>query len=78
MHRNLDERLAAARKLELLDPQCPIVVDTMTDRANKAYGALYERLYIVLDCVIVYEGGRGPMWYKVEEVESWLYNHFKS
>jgi hypothetical protein len=74
----LDERLDAARKLELLDPHCPIVVDTMNDSANKAYGALYERLYIVIDGVIVYEGGRGPMWYKIEEVEGWLKMHFKS
>jgi hypothetical protein len=39
------------------------------DEANLQYGGLYERLYIVLDDVIVYQGERGPMGYRMEEDE---------
>ena len=49
----------------------------MDDKANHSYGALPERLYIILNGKIVYMGGVGPMDYKVNEVEEWLQN-FKS
>lgn len=39
-------------------PKCPIVVDDISDEANLQYGGLYERLYIVLDDVIVYQSER--------------------
>ena len=44
----------------------------MDDRANKAFAALPERIYVILDGVIVYEGGLGPFDYKIEEVEAFL------
>lgn len=78
IHRTLEDRLQAARELEKLNPGCPIVVDTMSDIANESYGALYERLYIVLDEVIVYEGKRGPVGYKIDEVKAWLDKYVKS
>ena len=44
----------------------------MDDKANRSYGALPERLYIILNGTIVYIGGVGPMDYKVNEIEDWL------
>ncbi|KAK7106198.1 hypothetical protein V1264_017484 [Littorina saxatilis] len=78
-HRSLEDRLAAARQLEDAKPACPVVVDNMKDVANYVYGALYERLYIVLNGRIVYAGERGPGGYRVNEVEEWLaaYQHSK-
>ena len=55
--------------LQKYGPKCPIVVDDISDEANLQYGGLYERLYIVLDDVIVYQGERGPMGYRMEEDE---------
>ena len=75
-HVTTEDRRKAALQLKDLDPHCEVVMDTMTDEANKEYGGLYERLYIVLDGVIVYEGNRGPMGYHVEEVYDWLKNYF--
>ncbi|XP_069189663.1 type I iodothyronine deiodinase-like [Procambarus clarkii] len=72
-HRTLEERILAAQnmvKLELL--KCPILVDRLEDEANNAYGALPERLFIILDGVIVYRGEQGPVGYKLSEVENWL------
>ena len=44
----------------------------MDDRANNAFAALPERIYVILDGEIVYEGGLGPFDYKIEEVEAFL------
>jgi len=48
----------------------------MKDEASRAYGAQPERLYIILDGRIVYQGGVGPWLYNTEEVNSWLEKHF--
>ena len=61
-----------------LEPHCPIWVDKMDDEANRLYGAQPDRLYIILDDVIVYEGKRGPYGYKIEEVYDWLIQHHRS
>lgn len=71
-HQTQVERLKAAYQLADTHPRCPILVDTMDNTANYNYGALYERLYIVLDGRVVYSGDRGPQGYKLEEVEVWL------
>jgi len=75
-HNTFKDRLEAAGVLreeagDLLKG-CPILVDRIDDAANKAYAALPERLYVVLDQTIVYEGGIGPFDYKLDEVESFL------
>ena len=73
-HRSIDDRLTAARILSESRDSIPgaIAVDTLTDDANRAYGGLYERLYVVLDGRVVYAGGRGPHGYRVDEVQHWL------
>ena len=76
-HRSIEDRLLAAKQLRALGPQCPIMVDKMDDQANKLYGGLYERLYIILNSVVVYEGERGPVGYKLEEVNDWLTSYLK-
>ncbi len=74
-HKTLESRLDAANVLvkELDDdPPCPVVVDTMTNEANYAYGALPERLYILKDDKVLYEGAKGPFGHDVSEMESRL------
>ena len=44
----------------------------MQNEANDAYGAWPERLYIIQQGKIVYEGGTGPYNYNLGEVEKWL------
>lgn len=77
-HRTIEERRAAAK---LLQPYCPdevsIVVDTMCDAANAAYGAIPERLYVIKDDVISYQGGVGPFSYDLAEVETCLTQIFQ-
>jgi len=72
-HSDVTERLAAAGTLEQLRcPSMALVVDDMSDNCNVAYGGLYERLYIVQNSTVVYQGARGPQGFKLEEVETWL------
>ncbi|KAL7862431.1 hypothetical protein SRHO_G00138720 [Serrasalmus rhombeus] len=74
-HRNLEERVTAARKLvELfsLPPQCQLVADCMDNNANVAYGVSYERVCIVQKKKIAYLGGKGPFYYNLKDVQRWL------
>ena len=72
-HRTLQERCQAAEMLKKSSGcSTPILVDTMDNEATEAYGAYPERLFIIQDRKIVYEGGTGPYNYKLGEVKKWL------
>lgn len=71
-HRTQTERCRAARELARKIPGCPVVVDTMLDTANIAYGALPIRFHVIQDRKVLYEGGPGPMGYNMAEVKEWL------
>lgn len=77
-HRTIQDRIQAAKMLlEDHSTSFPVVCDTMKEEANMAYGGLYERLFIIKDGKIAYEGGRGPRLYFLNEVEEWLANYRK-
>jgi len=75
-HNNIADRLRAAEILreEAGDALkgCKILVDPMDDRANKAYASLPERLYVVQDGQVLYQGGLGPFDYRIGDVEDFL------
>ena len=69
----MEDRLQAAQMLvSLVDPLTPIVVDTLEDEALVSYAAFPDRLYIVLDGQVAYEGQIGPWGYDLEEIRNWL------
>jgi len=75
-HATMEQRIEAADTLreaagEYLKDS-PILVDRMDDKASISYGALPERLYVIQDGKISYEGGIGPFFYCVEEVDRFL------
>jgi len=74
MHRTQHERCKAAQKMTAsVDLSgCNVLVDSMLNAATIAYGAVPIRLYIVQNNEIAYEGGPGPMKYRVREVKAWL------
>jgi len=74
-HQTQADRCAAAQLLLSHNPPCPVAVDSMLDAANLAYGASPERLYIIRDNRIVYQGGPGPFAYNIKEVRVWLENY---
>ncbi|EMP32963.1 Type III iodothyronine deiodinase [Chelonia mydas] len=71
-HQCLQDRLRAAQLMQEGAPGCPLAVDTMDNASSAAYGAFFERLYIIQEEVVMYQGGRGPEGYKISELRSWL------
>ena len=67
----LDERREVAAKF-LKETPIPFtsLLDTIDDKASKAYVALPDRLYLVgQDGKIAYAGGRGPRGFRPNELE---------
>ena len=78
-HQNLAERFEAAELLKnVIKDFVPIFVDNMKDEAALAYGAVPERLYIVRNGSVVFEGGGGPLFYSLEKMEKSLANILRS
>ncbi len=72
-HVTLADRTAAARLLvKNRSVLGEMMCDSMEDNVSDRYGAWPERLYILIDGVIVYQGGIGPFDYKLAEVQTWL------
>ncbi|KAK7802111.1 hypothetical protein U0070_017445 [Myodes glareolus] len=71
-HRSLEDRVSAARVLQQGAPGCALVLDTMANSSSSAYGAYFERLYVIQSGTIMYQGGRGPDGYQVSELRTWL------
>ncbi|KAL6087478.1 hypothetical protein STEG23_017943 [Scotinomys teguina] len=44
----------------------------MANSSSSAYGAYFERLYVIQSGTIMYQGGRGPDGYQVSELRTWL------
>uniref|UniRef100_A0A3Q2QCE7 Iodothyronine deiodinase n=1 Tax=Fundulus heteroclitus TaxID=8078 RepID=A0A3Q2QCE7_FUNHE len=76
-HRSLEERLSAAHLIHLEVPGCLVVADNMENSSSAAYGAYFNRLYIVQEGKVVYQGGRGPEGYRISELRDWLDQHRK-
>lgn len=71
-HRCLEDRLSAAQLMRTEVPGCAVVVDSMENSSNAAYGAYFDRLYVVQEGKVVYQGGRGPERYRISELKDWL------
>lgn len=71
-HKTIQDRLAAIDILAAREPPFEIVADAIDNNGCWAYGGLFERLYIIMDGKIVYQGGRGPRLYFPKEVRNWL------
>jgi len=71
-HKTLEDRLEAGEFLTEIVTNVPVVIDNMEDGNCRAYGARPERLFIVDQGMIAYEGGIGPFNYDLEEMETAL------
>jgi len=69
-HKTLEDRVEAGEFLTEIVKNVPVVVDNMEDTNCTAYGARPERLFIVKDGKIAYEGGIGPFNYDLQDLES--------
>lgn len=66
------ERIAVARHCRLkLAMSIPVLVDSIDNRAARAYGAWPDRLYLIgRDGSIVYQGDPGPGGFQPEALEA--------
>lgn len=77
-HQSLEERLSAAHLIHLEVPGCRVVADNMEDSSSAAYGAYFNRLYVLQRGTVAYQGGRGPEGYRISELTAWLDQHRKA
>ena len=75
-----EERREAAKILvERLKYGMPVAIDSMDNKAENAYAAWPERLYVVAaGGRIVYRGRLGPFGFDTEEMEKALAKHLAS
>jgi len=75
-HPHMEARIEAAKVLKEEAGEdlegCPILVDPMDDKTNIAYGGWPERLYVIKNGTVVFEGGIGPFGYDVNKVDKFL------
>ena len=62
-HKNIDDRLAAAKLLQEIGLRCPLVIDRMSNNAAVQYGALPESLFVIEDGTITFKA-LGPFAYE--------------
>ena len=75
--KQIEEHTEAAKQLVEMSPkelneQCPVLVDLMSNEANEKYGALPDRLYVIQNGKVMYDGGQGPFGYNLDKLEEWL------
>jgi hypothetical protein len=71
--KTVEERITAAKKMKTdLDFPGEIICDSMNGEVEDRFEAWPERVYIILNGVVVYKGGEGPFFYKLSEVQDWL------
>jgi len=71
-HRSIEDRLEEARLLQEIYPDIPVYVDTLENRLNCAFAAFPERLFVIIDNVIMFEGGTTTLNYSVSKLEKWI------
>lgn len=84
-HQGFQDRMAAANVFvgefeeliqnkfaSLKDVDIPVVVDLMSDEANRKYAALPERLFGIIGGKVGYAGDVGPYGYDIDAVEEWI------
>jgi len=77
-HVELEERIVAAEKLDQIlkdkhpEFEMPIFVDTISNEASLMFGALPERLAIVVDGKVKFIGGKGPEDYSLADLTTAL------
>ncbi len=71
-HTSISDRILAAKLLQDEDIPCQLVVDTMTDEAQKSYGALPERLFIILNGTVIYASPPHPLAYSMDDLNTKL------
>lgn len=71
-HKSIEERCDASKYIS--EKMNHVYVDSMDNKLKKFFGVQYERLYIIQNNKIIFQGGQGPMNYSLTDVEEFLLN----
>lgn len=78
-HRSLEDRIKTCNDwIDGLGAACKsqYYVDAMCDGTRLAYDSHPERLYVIEDGVVQYQGKEGPFGYDLKELEQWIMRRF--
>jgi hypothetical protein len=76
-HTCIEDRLVTAERfVRDFGFDSELVCDSFANDVNDRFAAWPERLFIIQNGVVVYEGGYGPFDYKLAEVKDWLSARF--
>ena len=76
-HKFLQERLDSAKLLKE-SKSYSLAVDPMTNEANRAYGAYPERLYVILDGKVLFQGDQDPTGHNILALKAFLQKYKNS
>lgn len=71
-HKTLEKRCEASKYIS--ESVNNVYADTMDNKLKQFFGVQYERLYIIQNNKIIFQGGQGPMNYSLDDVEEFLLN----
>ena len=63
---------------DTFEAKFPVLVDKIDNTLMKAYAALPDRLYVVIDGTVVIAGKKGPAQYDLAGLEAWIIKFLKS
>ena len=66
------DRMSAAKNIQKLRSNIPMYIDPLDDKINKAFGAFPERLYVILDDIMMFQSPMGPFGHSLPKLEAWL------
>lgn len=66
-HKTLQERVDASQIVSRNVSE-RVYCDSMNNNCKIFFGVQYERLYVVHNHIIIYQGGQGPMDYSLDDV----------
>lgn len=74
----VERHKVAATCTEFMELEMDVIVDTIDDKVNLAYGGWPTRLYLVgKDGKIAYAGGKGPFEYRPPELKAAIVDELK-
>lgn len=72
-HTSISDRQHAAKYLDDdLHPCVHVYLDNLQNEGQKLFGCKYERLYVVHNGQVIYQGGNGPFGYDLTDLENFL------
>ena len=82
-HRDIEDRIEAVRTLIELgniekEDEIDVYCDTINDYTNHLFRGWPERLYVLFDDKIIYQGGPGPIGYSIPSLDFFLKNQINS